>query len=93
MKKQPKMMALAMVVLFTLVLAGGAWAEGVGKVNINKASVEELTSLKGIGPNYAQKIVDYRKKVGEFKKAEDITNVPGIGQKTWEANKDKITIK
>ena len=93
MKKKNLLIVMGVLVTFMMVLSASAWAASSGKVNINKASVEELTTLKGIGPSYAQKIVDYRTKVGPFKKAEDIMNVPGIGEKTWEANKDKISIR
>ena len=93
MKKHHLIIVLGVLVTFMVVLSASAWAAGAAKVNINKASVEELTTLKGIGPSYAQKIVDYRTKGGPFEKAEDITNVPGIGTKTWEANKDKITVR
>ena len=64
-----------------------------GKVNINTASVEELTQLKGIGPNHAAKIIEFREKNGPFKIPEDIMQVPGIGQKTFENNKDLIIVE
>jgi competence protein ComEA len=63
------------------------------KVNINTASAEELTQLKGVGEKYAEAIVQYREEHGPFTKAEDIQNVPGIGEKTFEANKDCIMVK
>ena len=93
MKNKNLIIVLGILTLFVVVFSATAWAAGTDKVNINKASVEELTMLKGIGPSYAEKIVDYRTQNGDFKKAEDITSVPGIGAKTWEANKDKITVK
>ncbi len=68
-----------------------AIAGNSGKIDLNTASVSELTTLKRIGPTYAQRIVDYRKKAGPFKKPEEITNVKGIGPKTWALNKDRIT--
>ena len=64
-----------------------------GKININTASVEELTQLKGIGPNHAAKIIEFREKNGPFKIPEDIMQVPGIGQKTFENNKDLIIVE
>lgn len=64
-----------------------------GKININTASIDELDLLPGIGPTYAQRIVDYRKKNGPFKTISEIQNVSGIGPKTFEKLKDLITIK
>lgn len=64
-----------------------------GKVNINSAGVEELTGLPGIGPAYAQRIVDYRKEYGPFKTIEDLLNVRGIGDRTFEKIRDRITVK
>jgi len=69
------------------------WAGESGKVNINTASVEEIAKLEKIGQKYAERIVQYRKENGPFKKAEDITNVKGIGPKTFELNKDRITVE
>ena len=62
-------------------------------VNINKASKEELQTLKGIGESTATKIIEYRKQNGEFKQAEDIKNVPGIGDSKFQAIKDNIKVK
>jgi competence protein ComEA len=78
----------------TVILALGAnvGAATGGKININKASVEELTALDGVGSTYAERIVEYREKNGGFDKPEDIMNVKGIGQKTYENNKDRITV-
>jgi competence protein ComEA len=63
-----------------------------GKVNINKATPEQLMELKGIGESYAKRIVEYREKNGPFKKIEDIMMVQGIGTKIFESIKDKITL-
>ncbi|MBA4369418.1 MAG: DNA-binding protein [Desulfobacterium sp.] len=63
------------------------------KININKATVEELTKLDRIGKQYAQRIIAYREKNGPFQKPEDITKVKGIGDQIWEANKEVITVK
>ena len=69
---------------------GPALAQEQVKININKATVDELVTLKRIGPSYAQRIVDYRNENGPFQKPEDIMNVRGIGMKTYEANKSII---
>lgn len=62
------------------------------KVNINAAGVDELVTLPGIGKAYAERIVEYRQKNGPFKKVEDILNVRGIGEKTFERIKDRLTL-
>lgn len=63
-----------------------------GKVNINTASQEELERLPRIGPAMAQRILTYRQTHGPFKKIEDLINIKGIGPKTLERLKDKVTL-
>jgi len=63
-----------------------------GKVNINTATATELDTLPGIGPAYAGRIIDYRTSKGGFKSPEEIMNVKGIGQKTYDKFKDRISI-
>ena len=62
------------------------------KVNINTAGVDELVALPGIGKAYAERIVEYRQKNGPFKKVEDLLNVRGIGEKTFDRIRDRLTI-
>ncbi|MDU7885612.1 MAG: ComEA family DNA-binding protein [Clostridium perfringens] len=62
-------------------------------ININTASKETLMTLNGIGESKAQAIIDYRDEIGGFKSIDDITKVSGIGEKTLEKIKDKISIK
>lgn len=61
-------------------------------VDINKASKEELMNLKGIGESKAEDIIEYREKIGYFKKIEELKEVKGIGEKTFDNIKDKISI-
>lgn len=62
------------------------------KININTASASELETLSGIGPQKAQEIIRHREEEGHFKKIEELTNVSGIGDKTFEKLKDKIMV-
>ncbi len=63
-----------------------------GIININTASAAELTSLTGIGDTKAQKIVAYREANGVFGSIEEIKNVSGIGDGTFENIKNNITV-
>ncbi|MDV4149960.1 helix-hairpin-helix domain-containing protein [Clostridium sp. AL.422] len=68
----------------------GSAVSSDGIININSASISDLQKINGIGEVKAQSIIDYREKNGGFKSIEDIKNVEGIGDKTFEKIKDKI---
>lgn len=94
-----KLFVLTMAVALVVAIAPGLLAvevenisEGALKVNINKASVDELCELKYIGSKLAERIVEYRTEHGPFETAEDIMKVRGIGEKVWDANRDIITV-
>jgi competence protein ComEA len=93
MKKSLLVIPVLVAVLALLLGGLSVYAGDAAKININKASAEELTQLKGIGPSTAAKIVEYRDQNGPFKSPEDITMVSGIGAKTYENNKDMIVIE
>lgn len=61
-------------------------------ININKASVEDLMKLSGIGESKAKNIIEYRDSIGGFKDINDIKNVKGIGDSIFDKIKDHITI-
>ena len=61
-------------------------------VNINESSIEELTTISGIGESKAKAIIEYRTANGPFKSVEDIKNVSGIGDKLYDKIKAYITI-
>ncbi len=67
-------------------------AEAGGKISINRSGLEELNKLTGIGPALAQRIIDYREKMGGFKNVEEIKAVSGIGEKMYEKIKDEISL-
>jgi len=62
-------------------------------ININTASQSELETLPGVGPSTAIKIINYRKENGNFKKIDDIMNVPGIGENKFNNLKEYISVK
>lgn len=62
------------------------------KISINSADLNELMALPGIGEKTAMKIIEYRISNGGFKNIEDIKNVSGIKEKTFDKFKDFITL-
>lgn len=62
------------------------------KVNINKATIEDLRKIPGIGEKRAQEILDARDSKGGFKSIDDLLTISGIGQKTLEKIKNDIII-
>lgn len=62
------------------------------KININIADENKLQEIQGVGPSMANRIIEYRKSNGRFKKIDDLKNVSGIGDKRFESMKESITI-
>ena len=87
--------ALALAVA-SLLSTGVAFAAAkpapAGKVNINAATVEQLTTLPGVGPKLAARIVEHRQKAGAFKSAQELMNVKGIGEKNFEKIQGYLTL-
>ena len=61
-------------------------------ININTASAEELTSLPGIGDVLAGRIVSYREQYGSFLSTEELMDVTGISEKTYERIQEYVTV-
>lgn len=84
-------LACALLVAFAAPVAGqGQAAAPAGKagtpavqVNLNTATAADLDTLPGVGPKVAARIIEFRQKNGGFKKAEDLMNVKGIGEKQF----------
>ena len=87
--------ALALAVasmLSTGIAFAAAKPAPAGKVNINTATVEQLTTLPGVGPKLAARIVEHRQKAGGFKSAQELMNVRGIGEKNFEKIQGYLTV-
>ena len=63
-----------------------------GLVNLNTATLEELDTISGIGPVTARKILDYRQRIGMFSSVDQLLEVSGIGVKTLEKMRAKVTV-
>ena len=81
----------------TVVMSGGTTSTASSgqeeTVNINSATEAELTTLPGIGPSKAAAIIAYREENGQFASVEDLKNVSGIGDKTFEQLQQLIAVK
>ncbi len=73
--------------------AENATSSNNSQVNLNTATQTELETLTGIGPSKALAIIEYRETTGKFQQIEDLKNIPGIGDKTFEKLQDSITVK
>ena len=98
MKSRKKFLVLSLVVVVLATFAPVLWSQpaqeqGTEKVNLNTATAEEIAQLKNIGSAYAMRIVEYRQENGPFEKPEDILKVKGIGEKTYELNKNRISVE
>ena len=80
-----KLIAVVTSVALALpLLAGAAVAQDDElRVDLNRAGIEELVKLPGVGEIVAQRIVNYREENGAFRATEELMNVRGIGEKTY----------
>ena len=70
----------------------GAGVGADGRVDLNRASQEELETLPGIGPAKAAAIIEHRTSVGPFEVPGDLRAVPGIGERTFQQLADLVTV-
>ena len=82
---------LTLLSMLTFGTAGAAAADGVNRVDINTASVGELTALPGIGPAKAEAIVEERQRE-LFRSVTDLTRVTGIGERTLEQLRGRVSV-
>jgi competence protein ComEA len=83
-------LALLLTALPGLAAEGKPEGGGGKKVNVNSADATQLALLPRVGPSVAQRILEYRKQNGPFKKAEDLMLVQGIGEKTYQLIKPYV---
>lgn len=62
------------------------------RLDLNRASADELEALPGIGSVLAQRVIAFRKSVGRFQKIEDLREVKGIGAKKYDRLKSLVTV-
>jgi competence protein ComEA len=79
-----------MLAVGLLLASATTWA-AAGKIDVNKATAQELATLPGVGPSKAQAIIEHREKK-PFAKADDLREVKGIGDKLYEKLRDQITV-
>ena len=94
MQKSHSILVLILVTLSicTAAMADSATPAPAGVVNINTADVTQLTYLPRVGAKVAQRIVDYRKEHGPFKKTSDLMQVKGFGEKSFERISAYLTV-
>jgi len=77
-------LAFAVLTIAGPAFAGtAAKAAPTAKVNINTATADQLTTLPGVGPKLAARIIEYRQKSGSFRSTKELMNVSGIGEKNF----------
>ena len=91
MKKNKRIASIIFIGLLVMLYLIPAVAS-TGTVNINTDDKAQLITLKHVGDKIADRIIEYRK-TQPFEVPEDIMKVKGIGQKVFEANKDRIIVK
>jgi competence protein ComEA len=92
-----KILTVTIVAFVISIMMGGMSfakkSDDTAPVNINQATLKELTSLPGIGKKRANDIISYREKNGNFSSIEDLKKVDGIGKDTLEKIKDHIVFE
>ena len=73
--------------------AAQSQARNQTNININRATEAELVALNGIGSSKAQAIILYREMFGGFKTVDELTKVKGIGAKTVEKNRQRLSVQ
>ncbi|MEE9218830.1 MAG: ComEA family DNA-binding protein [Acidobacteriota bacterium] len=83
--------AVVVVSVLATLLAVAADADAA-RLDVNKASAQELEALPYVGPALAQRIVDFREAHGPFKSVDDLLKVQGIGEKILARLRSRVTV-
>lgn len=89
MKRLYKLMVVGL--LTAVVLGGGPLWAGMARVDVNRATAEQLEAIPGIGPAKAKAIIEYREAT-PFASADELQNVRGIGAKLYERIKEHVSV-
>ncbi len=82
-----------MVLAIALAIHSMAFAQS-NRININTANAEQMAEVMvGIGPSKAKAIVEYRQEFGAFEDVEELINVRGIGLRTVDQNRDRLSLE
>lgn len=73
--------------------SGSGAGSGTGRVNLNRATAEDLMALPGIGPELARRILEHRQAAGGFRQVEDLLAVPGIGPARLAEIRDRVEVR
>lgn len=89
---------MSVVILFTAGLLVGSMAfadnnTGQGAVDLNTATVKELSALPGIGKKRAQAIIAYRTEHSKFESVEELGKIEGIGKKTFDKIRERVVVE
>lgn len=89
-------MPAVMLFVVSLFLGSMAFAEnnaGQAAIDLNAATVKELSSLPGVGKKRAQAIVAYRAENGRFESVDEIKKIDGIGKKTFNKIRERVVVE
>ncbi len=71
---------------------GQVWEAEDMRIDLNRADARQLQQIPGVGPVLSEAIVTWREENGPFRQMEDLLQVPGIGEKTFQSIKDELVI-
>lgn len=83
---------LTVVALAATAMLGVSAMQPEAPININTATAEELTALDGVGEVIAGRIVEWREKNGPFTNTDELTNIEGIGETTYQNIRPHVTV-